>query len=142
MILLDTDHTTFLKYPQSDRGKRLIARLQAVPDSDTVGVAIVTIEERMRGWLAVIAKERASIRQVAGYRELAALFNFYQEFAIVPFSEEAARQFDQLSKKRLKMGTMDLKIAATALVHDALLLTGNLSDFQRVANLRVENWLD
>jgi tRNA(fMet)-specific endonuclease VapC len=33
-----------------------------------VGVAIITVEERMRGWLAVIAKERTALRQVAGYR--------------------------------------------------------------------------
>ncbi len=57
MILLDTDHTTFLKYPDSERGRRLIERLKAVPESEAIGVAIVTVEERMRGWLAVIAKE-------------------------------------------------------------------------------------
>jgi tRNA(fMet)-specific endonuclease VapC len=71
MILIDTDHTTYLKYPESERGKRLIARLNAVPDTEVVGVAIVTVEERMRGWLAVIAKERTTLRQVIGYRELA-----------------------------------------------------------------------
>jgi predicted nucleic acid-binding protein len=35
-----------------------------------------------------------------------------------------------------------LKIAATALVNDALLLSANLRDFQKVPNLRVENWLE
>ena|SRR5438270_9932162 len=56
MILLDTDHTTFLKYPDSERGRRMIDRLNAVSASEVIGVAIVTVEERMRGWLAVIAK--------------------------------------------------------------------------------------
>ena len=37
---------------------------------------------------------------------------------------------------------MDLKIAAIALAHDALLLSANLRDFQAVPDLRVENWLD
>jgi tRNA(fMet)-specific endonuclease VapC len=37
---------------------------------------------------------------------------------------------------------MDLKIAATALVNDALLLSANRRDFERVPGLRVENWLD
>ena len=36
MILLDTDHTTFLKYPESERGRRLIGRLDAVPASEVV----------------------------------------------------------------------------------------------------------
>ena len=36
---------------------------------------------------------------------------------------------------------IDLKIAAICLVHDALLLTRNLVDFEKVPGLRVENWL-
>jgi hypothetical protein len=41
MILVDTDHATFLKYPESERGRRLIDRLAAVPPSEVVGVAII-----------------------------------------------------------------------------------------------------
>jgi tRNA(fMet)-specific endonuclease VapC len=142
MILIDTDHATFLKYPESERGRRFIERLEGLPKSEIVGVAIVTVEERMRGWLAVIAKEKTALRQVAGYRELVRLFEFYQEFEVVPFDEAAARQFDDLRGRRLRLGAMDLKIAATALVHDALLLSANRRDFERVPGLRVENWLD
>ena len=142
MILLDTDHTTFLKYPDSERGRRMIGRLNAVSASEVIGVAIVTVEERMRGWLAVIAKEKSALRQVVGYRELALLFEFYEQFEIVPFDEAAARRFDDLRRKKLRIGSRDLKIAATALVNDALLLSANLTDFERVAGLRVENWLD
>jgi tRNA(fMet)-specific endonuclease VapC len=142
MILIDTDHATFLKYPESERGRRFIDRLTAATNSDVVSVAIVTVEERMRGWLAVIAKERKAIRQVTGYWELARLFEFYHEFEIVPFDEVTALRFDELRGQRLRLGTMDLKIAATALVQNALLLSANLRDFQRVPGLRVENWLD
>ena len=142
MILLDTDHTTYLKYPDSERGRRLIERMKAVSDSEAIGVAIVTVEERMRGWLAAIAKERSALRQVLGYRELALLFEFYQEFEIVPFDDAAAQQFDDLRRQKLRIGTMDLKIAATALVNHALLLSANRTDFDRVPGLRVENWLD
>ncbi len=142
MILIDTDHATFLKYPESERGRRFIQRLEGLAPSEAVGVAIVTVEERMRGWLAVIAKEKTALRQVAGYRELVRLFEFYQEFEVVPFDEAAARQFDDLRGRRLRLGAMDLKIAATALVHGALLLSANRRDFERVPGLRVENWLD
>ncbi|MBM3862272.1 MAG: type II toxin-antitoxin system VapC family toxin [Verrucomicrobia bacterium] len=47
-----------------------------------------------------------------------------------------------LRKHRLRVGTMDLKIASICLAHDATLLTRNLADFQKVPGLRVENWLD
>src|SRR5947209_5556574 len=103
MILIDTDHATFLKYPESERGRRFLGRLEAVPKSEVVAVAIVTVEERMRGWLAAIAKERTALRQVVGYRELARLFEFYQEFEIAPFDEAAARQFDNLRGQRLRL---------------------------------------
>jgi tRNA(fMet)-specific endonuclease VapC len=142
MILIDTDHVTFLKYPESERGRRFIERLESLPQTEVVGVAIITVEERMRGWLAVIAKEKTVLRQVTGYRELMQLFEFYQEFEIVPFDEAAAQQFDSFRGQRLRLGAMDLKIAATALVHNALLLSANRREFERVPGLRVENWLD
>lgn len=142
MILLDTDHTTYLKYPESERGRRMIDRLNAAPASEAIGVTIVTVEERMRGWLAVIAREKSALRQVAGYRELALLFEFYRAFEIVPFDEAAARKFDDLRRQKLRIGSMDLKIAATTLVNDAILLSANLTDFKLVPGLRVENWLD
>ncbi len=142
MILIDTDHATYLKYPESERGSRFIARLEAVPPEEVVAVTIVTVEERMRGWLATIAKERTALRQVVGYRELIKLFEFYQAFEIIPFDEAAAQKFEELRAQRLRLGTMDLKIAATALVNNALLLSANRRDFERVPGLRVENWLD
>ena len=67
------------------------------------------------------------------------------------FDEEAAETFHRLQSRRLKVGTMDLKIAAICLSHDALLLTRpfdcaqgtrNLVDFEKVPGLRAENWLD
>ncbi len=39
------------------------------------------------------------------------------------------------------IGTQDMKIAAIALVPDALLLSRNTVDFARVPGLRVESWL-
>lgn len=142
MILIDTDHVTWLKYPESDRGRRLINRLSAIPAIEVVGVAIVTIEERMRGWLATIAKEKTAVRQVVAYRELAQLFVFYQAFVVVPFDEPTAQRFEEIRRLCRRLGTMDLRIAATALVNDALLLSANSRDFEQIPGLRVECWLD
>ncbi|MFO0957317.1 MAG: type II toxin-antitoxin system VapC family toxin [Isosphaeraceae bacterium] len=113
-----------------------------MPSSEAVGISIVTVEERMRGWLAVIARERSAARQVVGYRGLGLLFEFYHAFEVLPFDEAVAIRFDDLRRQGLRIGSMDLKIAATALINQALLLSANLADFQRVPGLRVENWLD
>jgi tRNA(fMet)-specific endonuclease VapC len=142
MILLDTDHLTLIKYVESERGRRLADRLRALPAAEIVGVAIVSVEEQVRGWLAPMAKERQVIRQVPAYSALVGLFEYFQKYTIVPFDERAAGEFESLRSAKLRLGTMDLKIAATALANQATLLSANRSDFERVPGLRVENWLD
>jgi tRNA(fMet)-specific endonuclease VapC len=142
MILLDTDHVSLLKYPTSERGERLTQKLDALPAVEEVGVAVITVEEQMRGWLATIAKERSVRRQITPYRELAYLFEFFAEFTIALLDERAAAQFETLRASKIRLGTMDLKIAAIALVNQALLLSRNLRDFKQVPGLRVEDWLE
>ena len=141
MILLDTDHATLLKYDSGILRDRLREKLDRLPREETVAVTIVTVEEQMRGWMACLAKERTSQRQVAPYRELAMLFEFYSQFTIMLFDDRAAIQFDALRSAKIRIGTMDLKIAAIALVNQSVLLTANLGDFEQVPGLRVENWL-
>ena len=77
MILLDTDHLTALKYPEHPRGMKLLAKLDALPVDETIGLSIVTVEEQMRGWLAAIARERQSHRQVRAYVNLNGFFNIF-----------------------------------------------------------------
>lgn len=47
-----------------------------------------------------------------------------------------------LIKKGTPIGPYDLLIAATALHHNLTLVTSNVREFQRVPNLRWENWRD
>jgi tRNA(fMet)-specific endonuclease VapC len=68
------------------------------------------------------------------------MLDFYCGTPLLSFSDEAAAQFRRLWRTRLRVGTMDLKIAAIALANDATVLTRNLSDFGKVPGLRVEDW--
>lgn len=140
MILLDTDHLTVLKYQGSDRYQRLTGRLAAADDS--VGTTIINAEEQMRGWLAVVAKERNVLRQVPAYRELALLFDFFGRLHVIAFNDAAANQFQALRTAGINIGTMDLKAASIALAFGAMLLTANSRDFEKVPGLRFENWID
>lgn len=133
MILLDTDHITVMKYQDTERYRRLVARLATV-SGEQVGATVVTIEEQMRGWLASIAKERQVHRQVGPYQRLTELFDFFTAFEIAPFSEGAADLFVQYN--RIRIGSMDKKIAAIAVANNALLLTAETLNRSRTFGSR------
>jgi tRNA(fMet)-specific endonuclease VapC len=141
MILLDTDHLSLLKYHESERAVRLTERLaKAIEGGESIATSIVSVEEQMRGWLAALAKERLPRRMVSPYRELAGLFDFFRGFTLALFTDQAADRFAEFGSIRIKV--TDRKIAAIAIVHDALLLTANRRDFERIPGLRFENWLE
>jgi tRNA(fMet)-specific endonuclease VapC len=142
MILLDSDHLTVLKFRSSPRSIRLSERLAKASDQGPVGTTIVCVEESMRGWMAAIAKEKLFERQVFAYRELAELFQFFSGLHIALVDEDATREFGSLRSAKIRVRTMDLKIASIALARKALLLTANRRDFEQVPGLRMENWLD
>ena len=141
MILLDTDHVNVLKYPQHPRFTSLTTQLNTSADQD-IATTVITVEEQMRGWLAWINRSDDVHRQVPAYQELLRLFVFFSRWHVVLFDEQAASVFQGLRAQRIRIGTMDLKIAAIALAHDALLLSANLRDFQQIPNLRVANWIN
>jgi tRNA(fMet)-specific endonuclease VapC len=64
------------------------------------------------------------------------------KWRFLPWTQAAQDTFDMLHFQRVRIGTMDLRIASLALTHETLLLSRNLVDFQKVPGLRVENWLD
>jgi tRNA(fMet)-specific endonuclease VapC len=45
-----------------------------------------------------------------------------------------------LKKQYRRLGTMDLRIAATALSLDSILVTRNRKDFAQITELNIENW--
>jgi tRNA(fMet)-specific endonuclease VapC len=59
---------------------------------------------------------------------------------VLAFDEQAAVTLQPLRRARIHIGTMDLKIAAIALSHDATLISRNLADFCQIADLAVEDW--
>ena len=66
----------------------------------------------------------------------------FPKLTILPFDDEGANRFTELQNQRIRTGTMDLKIACIAMEHDAVLLTRNRTDFEKVPGLLFENRLD
>lgn len=138
MLILDTDHLTIIQRKSEPAYSALRARLQRTQDIPCT--TIVNVEEQMRGWLAVIHHAKRPEREVSAYRQLQALLAFFVEIPVRSFDEYAAEQYAQLRRARLRLGAMDLKVAAIALSQGAMLLSRNQGDFRRVPGLQVEDW--
>lgn len=138
MVFLDTDHMSLLQRGGAE-GLRIRVRLHALP-LDDVATTIVSYEEQMRGWLGRLARTTTQERQIFDYSELKKLLQSYCSFAIIDYNAEAAAEFQRLLALKLRVGTMDMKIAAIVLANDATLLTRNMTHFGRVAGLRSEDW--
>ncbi len=139
MILLDTDHVNGLQSGGSQAAV-LSANMAASADQHFATTA-VTIEEQMRGWLALIHRSNDVHRQIPAYERLVGLFDFFSRWTIAQFDEAAADEFRRLRREGIRIGTMDLKIASIALARGVLLLSANLRDFGQVPGLRLDNWL-
>jgi tRNA(fMet)-specific endonuclease VapC len=140
MIILDTDHLSILQQPESPQFERLTAAMDRSADANFATTAI-SLEEQMRGWLAAINRSRSLHDQLPYYQRLTGLVDFYSRWQVLPFDELAADRFLAFRKERIRIGTMDLKIASITVARDALLISANVGDFEHVPGLRLENWL-
>ncbi|RTZ64398.1 MAG: VapC toxin family PIN domain ribonuclease [Aquificaceae bacterium] len=55
--------------------------------------------------------------------------------------EEYARLYIKLKRKRMMIGNMDLLIATHAKSLGATLVTNNIKEFERIEDLKIENWV-
>ena len=69
---------------------------------------------------------------------------FISQFLSLPFDDAAAEEYGRLraflAKQGLPIGPNDLLIAATALANNVTLVTHNISEFERVPGLQIEDW--
>ena len=137
MLVLDTDHVSELGYG-TPAGLRLRDRLLA--SGEDTATTIVTVEEQLRGWLAEIHRLADPHRQIPAYQRLHERIEFFARWTVLPWDPAAVESFLNLRRQGVRIGSMDLKIACIALVHETTLLTRNTSDFAHVPGLRVENW--
>src|SRR5438874_1582620 len=130
---------SLLERGDSAAGGRLRARLEQLPADEWV-TTIISFEEQTRGWLSAIAKARSVARLIEAYGRLSRQLDNYCRMIVLQFDERAATEYQRLRQSRLRIGAMDLKIAAIVLARGATLLSRNRSDFGQVPGLRVEDW--
>ncbi len=64
----------------------------------------------------------------------------FAKLRVVPYDEEASFHYRRLVKSRIRIGTMDFRIASICLAHSAVLITRNSRDFGKITGLKIEDW--
>ena len=77
-------------------------------------------------------------------RTLARLNLFFDAFISLPFDDRSAAIYGDvgadLERRGTPIGPNDLMIASIALANDLILVTHNCREFERVGNLKYEDW--
>lgn len=141
MIVLDTDHLSVLANDASWRAQRLADRLMEHHDNP-IATTIVCVEESLRGWLADIHRSDGVRQQQRPYDRLCSMIEFLADWTVLRLEDASIAAFEELRRQRVRVAPQDLKIASITLSNNALLLSANLKDFEKVPGLRVENWLE
>jgi tRNA(fMet)-specific endonuclease VapC len=139
VFLLDTDHFVIIQ----DRTEPQYSSLRRHMDRYTAHdfhVSIISFHEQVTGWNAYLNRARSADGVVRAYAMFEDVLWYFTQFPLLSFDARAASEFDSLRRRRVRIGTMDLRIAAIALTQDYTVLTRNLVDFQKVPGLKVEDW--
>ena len=101
---------------------------------DGLAISSITLAELEYGVQASSSPEKNTI----------ALLKFLSIVDILPFESGAAEEYGKicadLRKKGTPIGTMDMLIAAHAKAENLIVVTHNTREFNRVADLKLEDW--
>jgi tRNA(fMet)-specific endonuclease VapC len=135
LFVLDTDTLTLWL-----RGHARVCERITLHDPTELCTTIVTIEEVLRGWYTQIRRAKTDEQIARAYASLRQTLQISARLRVLAFDHPVIRKFNELKTRKLRVGTNDLKIAATVLENQGLLVTRNQSDFRQVSDLDLEDW--
>jgi tRNA(fMet)-specific endonuclease VapC len=135
LYLLDTDHLSLIQR----HDKKVSARFVQTP-AEALCASIISYEEQFRGWMGLLKRVHSDDHLLLAYRSLRETHEFYCVLRVLDFDQKALAIYHGLRRLHRRAGTMDLRIAATALAADAILVTRNIQDFDVIENLKLDNW--
>ncbi len=131
LYMLDTN---ICGYIIRNRPEVIKEKLKIIDKEHEISLSSIVASELLYG-----AKKKGSVK-------LSKLVNsFISNFTIYDFDKVAAGEYaivrDVLQKQGNIIGSNDLFIAAHAKSLNAILVTNNIKEFQRVPDLNIENWV-
>ncbi len=129
MYLLDTNTLIYFFKGMGDVAKNLFLQ-----SPNNLAVSSIVVYELEVG----IAKSTNPTKR----REQ--LHQLLEQINIIDFGQKEAKESAiiraELEKNGTPIGSIDLLIAGSAVANNLILVTRNLKEFQRVKNLKCENW--
>jgi tRNA(fMet)-specific endonuclease VapC len=139
VFILDSDILSIIQDEDGEEFRRIERRMAEV-EPTTVFVSIVTFQEQASGCNNRIRRARTAEDVVRGYALYERMLADFVSLNSLSFDDAAAKIFADLRSRKVRIGTMDLRIAAIALASDMTVVTRNIVDFERVPGLRIEDW--
>ncbi|HKA05731.1 MAG TPA: type II toxin-antitoxin system VapC family toxin [Gemmataceae bacterium] len=137
--VLDTDHISLIQRKQNPEYLAIQSKF-ALHVSDEIFLSIVSFHEQVLGAHNYLARARTGQELVQGYMLLADALRLFQSQSVLEMNLAATWALDQLLANRVRVKTMDLRIAAITLSIRGILVTRNSRDFSRVPGLVIEDW--
>lgn len=129
LYILDTDHVTLHQH----QNPHLIGRILEA-GVENLAITAITIEEQMRGRLAQLNRPDKDLN--LAYQRLIATSHYFCDLTILTFDNESQEQYEWIQSQKIRIGTMDKRIAAIVLRHEATLVTRNSQDFRQIPGLQ------
>jgi tRNA(fMet)-specific endonuclease VapC len=131
MYMLDTNICIYII---KKRHLSVLSRFTMI-QRDEICISVVTLAELQYG-----VEKSSSKRFNQGI-----LDDFFSRLTVLPWNEEAAREYGRIrafiENEGSPIGNMDLLIAAHALSQEHTLVSNNLGEFERIPDLKYENWV-
>jgi tRNA(fMet)-specific endonuclease VapC len=130
-LLLDTNICVYIIKHKPENVLQQFSKYQPTD----IAISTITVYELMYG---VYKSQQVE-------KNLVALSNFLKPLELLDFTSDDAQVCGairaQLEKQGKMIGPLDIQIAAQALSHDLLLVSNNTKEFERIADLKLENWV-
>lgn len=132
LYMLDTNICIFLIKRKSPIYFEKLEKLRK--EKHTLAISSIVLSELQYGVANSSYQEQSQINLNA----------FTKQIDILPYTEECAYFYGevraQLKKIGRPVGNNDLFIASHAIAKEAILITNNIKEFQRIDRLRLEYW--
>jgi tRNA(fMet)-specific endonuclease VapC len=133
--VLDTDILSLLQWGNEN----VVAHVRSYSPEE-IATTVICVEEQLSGWYRLLRRAKSAHELVPIYERMTASVRFLGTLPLLTFTAASADIYEQLHKQKRRTGRMDLRIAAIAISHGAVLVTRNLIDFEGIEGLAVADW--